>query len=69
MFVDAFWKGHVYRLLQIIFAWPPQEANQISKELFLLKISVGFAKCEGTKKKIQNYWVIQMQGNTENAKS
>lgn len=32
MFAGTFWKGYVYRLLQIIFAHPPQETNQILKK-------------------------------------
>lgn len=68
MFVNAFWKEHVYRLLQIIFAHPPQETNQISKQIIpLKKISVGFAKYECSKKKAK--LVIQIQDNIKNTKS
>lgn len=36
-FAGIFWKKHVYRLLQIVFAHPPQETNQISKKLIPFK--------------------------------
>lgn len=48
-FADSL-KEHVYGLLQISFAHPPQITSQISKKVILLKISVGFAKGEGSKK-------------------